>query len=588
MADENNPNDGNTDVDEETNTVTYHVGTDADESGRGGDGVDVMDMAGGDDVVGSSGGSHNILLGGSGDDILVSTGTNDVVLGGSGADMIYARGGDSIIRGGTGNDTIYGGNAADKLDILLGDEGDDQVKGDKGTDIIYGGEGDDILDGGEGVDLVVGGAGDDEIEGGGGNDYIIGGEGDDTLTGDAGADLFIFSDGDGDDTITDFDTANDVIDLTSFDSSISWDDLSAKFSAITDPDDPNTVTGVEIDLSDFGGGTITLEGVTSTGDLTSDMFNLPIIGDENADTLTGGAGDDWIDGGAGDDTLTGGSGADTFTFDAGDGDDTITDFDTENDLIVLNNFDTAITWDDLSAKFSTITDPDDPNTVTGVKIDLSDFGGGSITLDGVTSTSDLTIDMFDLPDGAAEGDGDNAASEYIVGHSGDDEIDGGGGHDTLFGDEGDDTLYGGAGSDWLFGGEGGDTLYGGAGSDALIGGEGDDTLDGGADDDTLTGGTGNDTLTGGAGNDGFYYFPGHGNDTITDFTDGEDVINLTLFKDITQFSDLSVSQDGADVVIDLSGQGGGTLTLENFALSDLDAADFTFYVAPTEGDADGM
>ena len=47
-------------------------------------------------------------------------------------------------------------------------------------------------------------------------------------------------------------------------------------------------------------------------------------------------------------------------------------------------------------------------------------------------------------------------------------------------------------------------------------------------DDWLSGGTGTDTLTGGAGADTFAYFAGHGSDTITDFTDGEDVIDLSF------------------------------------------------------------
>ena len=589
MADDNTPNDENSEVDEQTNTVRIHVGDDDGNFAIGGDGTDVMDMAGGDDIVGGSGGGHNILLGGSGDDVMSSSGSHDVVLGGSGNDAIYATGGDAIVRGGTGNDAIYGGNVDEKRDILVGDEGDDYIRGNAGTDLIYGGEGDDMLYGGEGVDLIAGGAGDDEIYGGASTDIIFGGEGDDTITGGDGGDIFIFSAGDGDDTIADFNTANDAIDLTNFDESITWAQLSAKISTVTDPNDANTVTGVKIDLTDFGGGTITLEGVTSASDLTSYMFDLPIIGDTGANTLTGGAGYDRIDGGAGDDTLTGGGGGDTFSFDEGHGDDTITDFETGKDVIDLSAFDQAITWAQLSAKITTVTDSNDPNTVTGLEIDLSDWGGGTITLEGVTSTGDLTEAMFNLPSGET-GEENNDESQYIVGYSGDETIDAGGGHDVVFGEEGDDALSGGAGHDWLFGGEGDDTLEGGAGQDTLIGGEGADTLSGGAESDWLSGGTGDDTLTGGAGEDAFVYAPAHGNDTITDFTNGEDMINLSLFENITQFSDLSATQDGSDVVIDFTSQGGGTLTLENFTLSDLDAEDFIFHEAPatTEGEPDAM
>jgi ELWxxDGT repeat protein len=69
------------------------------------------------------------------------------------------------------------------------------------------------LTGGEGIDVLYGFAGDDVLNGGGGNDVLDGGQGDDTLTGGGGADTFIFHAGDGNDTITDFTSGSDVIDL---------------------------------------------------------------------------------------------------------------------------------------------------------------------------------------------------------------------------------------------------------------------------------------------------------------------------------------------------------------------------------------
>ena len=64
-----------------------------------------------------------------------------------------------------------------------------------------------------------------------------------------------------------------------------------------------------------------------------------------------------------------------------------------------------------------------------------------------------------------------------------------------------------------------------------------DTLDGGADGDRLDGGSGNDELMGGAGNDMFVFDTGDGTDTISDFTDGEDLIDLTSITGITEFND---------------------------------------------------
>lgn len=80
----------------------------------------------------------------------------------------------------------------------------------------------------------------------------------------------------------------------------------------------------------------------------------------------------------------------------------------------------------------------------------------------------------------------------------------------------------------------------------------DDSLSGRAGNDTITGGAGDDELTGAAGRDVFVFEAGHGSDTVTDFTDGEDLIDLTAFTGITSFDDLTATRDGDNVVIDLS------------------------------------
>ena len=69
---------------------------------------------------------------------------------------------------------------------------------------------------------------------------------------------------------------------------------------------------------------------------------------------------------------------------------------------------------------------------------------------------------------------------------------------------------------------------------------------------------------GGAGADTFVFQAGHGTDTILDFTDGDDTIDLSALTGITAFSDLT-------------SQGGGTIRLDDTAVTDLDANDFTFY-----------
>ena len=469
-------------ADDDTKTVTVHVGDSSDEDRQGGDGIEVMDLGGGADTASGGGGGYNIVLGGGGADDLTSDGYHDVVLGGSGDDTITVNGFCAIVRGGSGADTIYGFDNAWSIESLRGDGGNDTIYGRAGWDTIYGG------------------AGDDFIYGGAGKDKIVGGEDDDTLTGGSGADIFYFWEDHGTDTVTDFNVAEDKIYLRYFDETITWDQLSTKITTVTDVN--NVVTGVQIDLSDWGGGTVVLEGVTSVSDLTEDMFYL--------DTIAGGDDDDTIFGGTDDDTMSGGAGADTFYFYEGHGDDTITDFSTtDGDSIHLTCFDASITWEQLQAAFTDIVD--DPTTTgvdeTAVVIDLSAWGGGSITLAGVSS-GDLTADNFVL--------------------------------DTLDGED-----------------------------------NSDDRIKGGTSDDTMSGGTGADT---------FYFYKGHGDDTITDFSTTEgDVISLNCLGGEIAWEELqaaftaveddtsTTNVDETATVIDLTDWGGGTITLEGVSSSDLTA-----------------
>ena len=175
--------------------------------------------------------------------------------------------------------------------------------------------------------------------------------------------------------------------------------------------------------------------------------------------------------------------------------------------------------------------------------------------------------------------------DMLFGDDGNDSIEGGKGSDFLLGDDGNDTVEGGEGRDWIRGGSGDDSLDGGTGGDFLYGDSGSDTLDGGEGSDRLYGGTGDDRLTGGAGADTFLFDTGNGDDIVTDFANGEDLIDLREFTEITSFADLTITSDGDDVVIDLSGHGGGTVRLENVSESDLVADDFVFY-AVEGGDGD--
>ena len=157
---------------------------------------------------------------------------------------------------------------------------------------------------------------------------------------------------------------------------------------------------------------------------------------------------------------------------------------------------------------------------------------------------------------------------YLFGNDGDDylsvdgdnnTLDGGNGTDTLIVVNGNDNLLdGGAGNDKLSGGAGNDKLYGGAGNDMLLGGAGNDVLDGGAGNDALYGGAGTDTLSGGAGRDTFVHYGGYGDETITDYTEGEDKIQLVSCS----IGKTEVLNGGKDVKYTI---GSGSLTLTNGA-----------------------
>ena len=211
------------------------------------------------------------------------------------------------------------------------------------------------------------------------------------------------------------------------------------------------------------------------------------------------------------------------------------------------------------------------------------------------TNSGETIDVGGSDDMVFAGGGDDTirggeGSDWLFGDAGNDSIEGGEGSDILVGGDGNDTIEGGEGHDWLWGdlgdGDGGDdSLDGGSGHDVLFGGSGSDTLDGGEGSDWLSGGTGDDMLTGGAGADTFSFEIDNGNDIVTDFANGEDLIDLREFTEITSFADLTITSDGDDVVIDLSDYGGGTVRLENVSESDLVADHFVFYAAEG-GDGD--
>jgi Ca2+-binding RTX toxin-like protein len=100
-----------------------------------------------------------------------------------------------------------------------------------------------------------------------------------------------------------------------------------------------------------------------------------ILGGAGIDTIYGYAGDDTLDGGQGDDRLIGDSGKDTFSFTGANGMDTIADFELSSDFIRLVGYG--------------ISNPNDlfiTQQGSDTVIDLTNSGGGRITLVGISAT----------------------------------------------------------------------------------------------------------------------------------------------------------------------------------------------------------
>lgn len=136
---------------------------------------------------------------------------------------------------------------------------------------------------------------------------------------------------------------------------------------------------------------------------------------------------------------------------------------------------------------------------------------------------------------------------------------------------GADRLTGNAGVNILSGGLGADTLIGMGGNDKLIGGAGNDVLSGGTGADRLIGQQGNDTLTGGSNADRFVFATGDGTDTITDFQNGTDRIEITAGA--TGFAQVTVTDAGTDVRVQFSNV---TIMIEDLVHTTITAADFVF------------
>jgi Ca2+-binding RTX toxin-like protein len=263
-----------------------------------------------------------------------------------------------------------------------------------------------------------------------------------------------------------------------------------------------------VDLSTITGVTSVVETTTPVNGSSYDAFGL------NSDRFlqTGDSGDNLLFGDIGHDEINGRSGADTLFGDAGN--------------------------------------------------DLLRGGKGSDTIYGGSGTDNL------IGDGGNDKMYGGMNDDALLGGKGNDALRGGGGNDIMNGNGGTDILWGDRGDDFLIGNKGKDTLIGGAGNDVLKGSDGKDILKGQAGNDRLNGGNGADQMTGGGGVDTFVIRSDGKTDTITDFENGTDLIDIDV-----AFAALTITNGGAgEVLITHSGE---TLVVQDDGAGLLTAADFS-------------
>lgn len=487
--------------------------------------------------------------GGNGNDYLQGSESNDTILGGAGNDYINARGTQNasdldVVYGGSGNDTIHASGAAR---IWAGD-GDDSASA-SGSSTIYGGNGNDYVGfngltaGHAFVDL---GEGDNSVGGGISNAAafsvdIIAGDGNDSLN------AYVNS---GHSTI-DLGNGNNIIQIGA-----NYNELHEAVIAIRTGNGDDSIqlnyfreatiisgagadtiiaSGDGLLLINSGDGDDSIQGGLSTNVINAGNGNdfatgMGIIsGEEGNDSLNGNGENTVLNGGVGNDFIT----ASYFAVgNGGDGDDTLQGSDYWHDLEKVG-----------------LHGEDGNDSITGYKGNDDLYGGaGADTVYGGANN--------DYIDGGIGNDllhGDDG-NDAIIGGNGDDIVTGDAGNDSLTAGAGNDSLDGGNGNDTLSGMSGNNTMEGGTGDDVILGGTGNDSMNGGSDNDTINAGQGNDTITGGSGADIFIIAPvANSTTTITDFQQGNDIINLTDagFTSFNRLVDLTITNDNGDSVISL-------------------------------------
>ena len=421
---------------------------------------------------------------------------------------------------------------------------DDTLRGSGEDDRLRGGPGNDTLHGGNGGDRLDGGPGDDALHPGN-NDWQLGAT--DAVTGSTGNDRIVYTQSTGPRASQSLRYSYSDLGTTGITATI--DGVANRGTVDKGANGTDTIVDIENPLDNGG---FTIEGTRS-----DDVFRLTLAEDQFLDAR-------------------GGAGNDEFNIDLSAGG-----------------------WIRISYSW--------PRTLNGINLDLAagradDDGFGSVdTFVGVVRE----IRGTDLSDVIRGSDND----ESFIGRAGDDDIDGRGGFDrlrfdrtgvrnvsvdlqagTAIGNWGDDPVTYRidhldseeerlVGTFFSYRISNIERVDGSNGDDVLRGSGRDERLEGEGGDDVLRGRGGDDRLYGGAGADTFVFEPAHGEDRISDFADGEDLIlfrGLDIHSNEDVLNNAHAWDEGIGVWIDLRPFGGGTLSVGGISRESFDGSDFAF------------
>jgi Ca2+-binding RTX toxin-like protein len=203
------------------------------------------------------------------------------------------------------------------------------------------------------------------------------------------------------------------------------------------------------------------------------------------------------------------------------------------------------------------------NTTTRVSVDSAGNQGNSSSDSPAISADGRFVAFDSKSSNIVPGDTNNTDDIFVVDTSSTPNL--------INGTPGNDNLTGTSGNDIINGSEGDDVLTGLRANDVLNGGDGNDILYGGKGSDTLNGGLGNDNLVGGAGNDVFVLGAGLGVDTISDFTNSQDTIQLI---NGLSFGQLSISPGTNGTLIRAASSGEVLASLTGVAPNLIGSEDF--------------